>query len=283
MRVVKTRAELHREVSGARAAGKRIGFVPTMGALHEGHLSLIRLARSACNYTVVSIFVNPTQFGPNEDFLRYPRPIENDCRLLDAEQADLVYLPSVKEVYGDDAAVTVNPGPIGGLFEGAQRPGHFQGVLTVVAKLFNQVQPDVSVFGQKDAQQLFLIRKMVKDLDFPVEIIEGATVRSEAGLALSSRNAYLKVSERAEATRLHGALSAGRSYFDGGGRSLAEVKAVMSDAISALSVGGVDYLTAVGEHSFSEEEPLPDEIRLIGAIRLGSVRLIDNLQVRSSN
>ncbi len=264
---------------GFRRDGKRVGFVPTMGALHEGHLSLVRAARERSDRVAVSIFVNPLQFGPNEDYQRYPRNEEHDVELLRHEGVDVVYLPSVKAMYREGATVTVDPGHIAGIFEGQVRPGHFQGVLTVVAKFFHHVRPHLAVFGQKDAQQLFLIRQMAHDLDFPVEIVESDTVRDTDGLALSSRNVYLKSGERRRATVLYRALSAAKVAFEQGVRSLEQLQIAMKDVLVLEPDASVNYLTVVDEHTFKEVDPVPESARLIGAIRLGSVRLIDNLRV----
>jgi pantoate--beta-alanine ligase len=269
-------------LDGFRSAGRRLGFVPTMGALHDGHLSLIDKARAHSDVVVVSIFVNPTQFGPNEDYLKYPRPETKDLQLLTDRNVDVAYLPSVAVMYPSDASVTVDPGPVGSEFEGRFRPDHFRGVLTVVAKLFHQVRPTVAVFGSKDAQQLFLIRQMVRDLNFAIEIIEGETVREADGLALSSRNAYLKAAERSQATRLYRALSVARTAFKSGVRSLEQLKEAMIDSIAQDRVVSVDYITAVSRDTFVEIDPVPDESLLIGAVRIGSVRLIDNLVLKAA-
>ncbi len=262
-----------------RQAGKRVGFVPTMGALHEGHLSLVRAAREHSDRIIASIFVNPLQFGPNEDYLRYPRNEEHDIELLRHEGVDVVYLPSVQAMYREGETVTVDPGHIGHIFEGHVRPGHFRGVLTVVAKLFHQVCPHLAVFGQKDAQQLFLIRQMVRDLDFPVEIMESDTVRDTDGLALSSRNVFLKSGERGRAAVLYRALSAAKVAFDQGIRSFEQLRTAMQDVLVQEPDISADYLTVVDERTFKEVDPVPESARLIGAIRLGSVRLIDNVRV----
>jgi pantoate--beta-alanine ligase len=247
-----------------------------MGALHEGHLSLVNLARATCDCVVVSIFVNPTQFGPHEDFARYPRTPERDLDLLRTAGVNLVWLPAVSEMYREHSTITVDPGPVGVLYEGAARPGHFRGVLTVVAKLLNQVQPDVAVFGQKDAQQLFLIRRLVADLQFPVEIVAGETIREVDGLAKSSRNAYLKEGERGLAPTLFRALQAGVSCLASGARETTAIERAMLDEAQGANLV-LDYLTVVGEDDFVRPDTVTCEVRLIGAIRIGSVRLLDNL------
>jgi pantoate--beta-alanine ligase len=277
--IVRDRAEMTQRSLQLRRDGLQVGLVPTMGALHEGHLSLVRKARQHCDRIIVSIFVNPLQFGPNEDYLRYPRNEEHDIELLRGEGVDVVYVPAVATIYPKPAEITIDPGPTGQTFEGQVRPGHFRGVLTVVSKLFHHVQPQLAVFGQKDAQQIFLIRQMVSDLDFPVEIVESDTVRDTDGLALSSRNAYLKVAERKRATILYKALCRAESEYGNGVRSLAQLRSEMINVLAADPEAIPEYLTAVDEATFHEADPVSRHSRLIGAIRLGSVRLIDNIRV----
>ena len=279
MKVVTRLADLRAIIGEYRRDSRTVGFVPTMGALHEGHLSLVRLARERAQRCVVSSFVNPAQFGPQEDYGAYPRTPERDFELLTGEGVDVVFTPDTAEVYPEGTAVGVNPGPVGDVFEGAIRPGHFGGVLTVVAKLFHMVEPDVAVFGQKDAQQLFLIRRMVADLNFPVQIVEGDTVREADGLAHSSRNAYLSPVERAKAVVLFRALCAGEIAAESAGRSLRHVQEAMAKVTAAEAGFSLDYATAVSDASFSEEDPLPKPARLIIAGCLGPVRLIDNLRI----
>jgi len=248
-----------------------------MGALHIAHMSLVKIARAKADYSVVSIFVNPSQFAPNEDFERYPRTPEQDCELLAAEGVDLVFLPSRAEMYAENETVTIDPGVTAQSFEGRSRPTHFRGVLTVVAKLFGQVQPDFAVFGEKDAQQLFLVREMVRCLQFPIEIIAGETLRESDGLALSSRNRYLKKAERELATVLYDALTAGVLAFQSGERSLEEIRGSMREAINAVPEFEVDYFTVVNDDNFEEVDPVGERPRMIIAGRIGSVRLLDNL------
>jgi pantoate--beta-alanine ligase len=278
VKIVKDKASLRQEVQAVRKEGRTIGFVPTMGALHAGHLSLVKLCRKRTDYSVASIFVNPTQFGPNEDFDRYPRTPEQDCELLEAEGVDLIYLPEKGEMYGDREDITVDPGPKAMVFEGRMRPTHFRGVLTVVAKLFSQVQPDAAVFGEKDAQQLFLVREMVKNLSFPIEIVAGPTLREEDGLALSSRNRYLKKVERERACVLFHALEAGVAAYETGERSLHSIREAMYDVIDGVPEFHADYFTAIDDSSFEEVDPICENLRLIIAGRIGSVRLIDNMR-----
>lgn len=281
--VVETRAQLTAALDKVRANGGRIGLVPTMGALHEGHASLVRTARNRLrrptDALVVSIFVNPLQFGPNEDLARYPRTLETDLEVCAAEGADLVFVPSVDEVYpGGEPQVTVDPGPLAQVLEGRSRPTHFHGVLVVVAKLFGLVRPDLAVFGQKDFQQLVLVRRMAADLCMGVEVVGAETVREEDGLALSSRNRYLDAERRRAAVTLSRALLAGaRSGSLGPEQVLAAAAAVLQE--QAEGDGGVDldYL----ELTAPDLGPPPEsgEARLLVAARVGSTRLIDNIAV----
>ena len=276
MRVARRAEEIRALVSAERRAGRSIGLVPTMGALHAGHLSLVRLAHERCDFVVVSIFVNPLQFGPNEDFERYPRDTEGDLELLEGEGADLAFLPSEDEMYPPEATVRIAPGPLGEVFEGADRPGHFEGVCTVVGKLFNIVDPDVALFGQKDAQQVAVLKRMVVDLDFRVEIVVGPTVREGDGLALSSRNVYLSPKQREQALALPRSLQAGRDTFLETGDIVATEK-VMNDVLHAAEVEP-SYVGAVDPGTFElpgEEGP----VLLVVAARVGKTRLIDNMLI----
>ena len=260
-----------------RAAGRKIALVPTMGALHEGHRELIRHARRAPGATVtaVSIFVNPLQFGPSEDLDRYPRPLEADLEACREEGVELVFLPGVADMYPEGADTTVTPGRLGDELEGAVRPGHFAGVLTVVAKLFHIVAPDLAFFGEKDYQQLVLVKKMVRDLDFPLSVVGVPTVREPDGLALSSRNAYLSADERPRAATLHRALQAGSSVSARGPQAVLDAAREVLAAEPAIRV---DYL----EVRDPDLGPAPDVgmARLLVAARLGSTRLIDNIPVQ---
>ena len=282
MQIVREPSVIRERSKDFRLDGQTIGLVPTMGALHEGHLSLVRRARETCDRIMVSIFVNPTQFGPNEDYLRYPRNEEQDLEMLRSEDVDIAYLPSVAAMYQTGADITVDPGHLGHIFEGKIRPGHFRGVLTLVAKLFLQINPHSAIFGQKDAQQLFLIRQMVRDLNFPLTIIEAETIREADGLAMSSRNVFLKTAERKKTIALHNALGSAKAAFKTGVRSLVQLQAAMNDVIAEEQEIVADYLTAVSEDTFLEIDPVPDNARLIGAVRLGSVRLIDNLKLSAA-
>lgn len=270
-----TREELHHVLRTRRSAGERVGFVPTMGALHVGHASLMDRARTEVGQSgavVASIFVNPMQFAPGEDLDRYPRTLDADLELCAAHGVDVAFAPAVAEVYpGGDPQVTVEPGPLAGVLEGASRPTHFRGVLTVVAKLFGLVRPDVAVFGQKDYQQLTLIRRMVADLCMGVDVVGAETVREPDGLALSSRNRYLDADQRRQALALSAALAAARSAAPAGGAAaLAAAHAVLDDADGI----DLDYLQLTDP----ELGPVPGagSARMLVAARVGSTRLIDN-------
>ena len=275
MRVVRTIADVRAFYRNERPRGTRVAFVPTMGALHEGHLSLVRRAQEAADLVVVSIFVNPLQFGPTEDFDAYPRDENRDLSRLEEEGVKLVFLPAVDEIYPDGAVTTVHVhGPLADTLEGAARPGHFDGVATVVSKLFNVVDPHVAVFGQKDAQQLAVIRRMVRDLCYRAEVVVGATVREPDGLALSSRNAYLGSHERGAATALHRALRAGEAALGNGGPAVAE--AAMRTELDGAPGVEPDYAAAVDPYTF-EPPAGGGPVLLAVAARVGRTRLIDNV------
>ena len=268
---------LRDRVAGWKREGLRVGFVPTMGNLHAGHHSLVRLARKHADRVVASVFVNPTQFGPGEDFDRYPRTPEEDAAGLAEAGCDLLWLPSVEAMYpfGAANAVQVRVPGITGVLEGARRPGHFDGVATVVSRLFNQVQPDLAAFGRKDYQQLAVIRYMVRDLAFPIGLIAGDTVREADGLAMSSRNRYLSADERARAPTIHAALVAMRDGL-AGGRGRADLEA---EARARLEQAGfvVDY-AVVRTPELAEPDPGSGRRVALVAARLGTTRLIDNIE-----
>lgn len=272
MKVVRTKAELRAELAGL--TGRR-ALVMTMGALHGGHLALVEAARQHADHVVVSIYVNPLQFGPGEDFAAYPRQLEADVALL-ADKADLVFAPSDAEMYPQAPLVRLDPGPVARVLEGATRPGHFAGVLQVVNKVMNLVRPDVAVFGQKDAQQLALIRTMVRDLDMGIEILPVPIVRDSDGVARSSRNTYLTTQERTEARTLSQALAAGRAAAgDGPAAALAAADAVLAGVVAIRR----DYLVLVDPTTF---QPVTANARvglLAVAAWVGSTRLIDNMLV----
>ena len=271
--------ELRREVGRWRKEGKRVGFVPTMGALHEGHLSLVGLARGHADHVVASVFVNPTQFGPNEDFTRYPRQPERDAGMLEQAGCDLLFLPEVETMYPPGNTVFVDLGSPSEGLEGHFRPGHFRGVATVVALLFNLVQPDVAVFGEKDAQQLAVVRKLVRDLHFPVEIVAAPTIREEDGLAMSSRNAYLSAEERRAAAVLSRSLRAAEAAIAAGERRGDEVRRILSRMLNSEPLARVEYAEVVDAETFQPVETLKGRLVLPLAVRVGGTRLIDNLQL----
>ena len=284
-RISDLRAEL------TRHSGKSIGFVPTMGALHEGHLSLVKMSKTACDVTVVSIFVNPTQFGPNEDLSKYPRSIEEDCRMLESAGVDIIFLPTVAEMYPatfasfsvNSATTFVDVEGITDEFEGAIRPGHFRGVATVVASLFHIVSPKKAFFGQKDAQQVAVIKKMSHDLHFPLEIIVGETVREADGLAMSSRNRYLSAEDRKKALSLSKALLRIKELV-AGGTSFDEARNQGEKIFSETAMDGVlEYLDFVHPETFTKISSFKDADSAIAVIaaRIGTTRLIDNVVLHS--
>lgn len=274
MRTVTTRSELARALEslpGSRA------LVMTMGALHEGHLTLVRRARDLADHVLVSIYVNPLQFGPGEDFDAYPRDLAADLALLEPEGVDLVFAPTDEVVYPRTPLVRIDPGPVGSILEGATRPGHFAGVLQVVHKILCLTRPDVALFGRKDAQQLALVTTMVEDLDVPVRIVPVEIVRDDDGVARSSRNAYLSEGERVRARALVGALTAGAAAADRGpDAALAAARAVLDGAEGVE----LDYLVLVDPSTFTDLPPGASEGLLAVAARVGTTRLIDNAIVR---
>jgi pantoate--beta-alanine ligase len=257
--------------------GRRVALVPTMGALHEGHLSLVDLARERADVLVVSVFVNPAQFGPHEDFDRYPRDLERDVRLLAGRGASIVFAPDTRTMYPEPLMTTVTMRGITDDLEGAHRPGHFDGVLTIVAKLFHVVQPDVAVFGQKDAQQAAAIRRMVADLDFPIEVVVSPTVREPDGLALSSRNAFLSAADRREALALHAALDRADSLAREGVDDADRLLEAMREELSRHPALVVDYVAIVERDSFRPVRRLSGPTVAAVAARVGDTRLIDNV------
>jgi pantoate--beta-alanine ligase len=267
---------LRKLVGEARSHGRTIGFVPTMGALHAGHLSLVRLARREARFVVVSIFVNPLQFAAGEDFERYPRSYEEDARALETEAADLLYLPDVEHFYSKDFSTHVDVDVVSEGGEGAERPGHFRGVATVVAKLFLQVAPDVACLGRKDLQQVAVIRRMVRDLDFPIRLVVGETVREADGLALSSRNAYLTADQRKQAVLFPRALFAAQATAHAGERDPTAIERAARDALTQAGFS-IDYVEVVEPETMKRPPRIGATTALAAAIRLGKTRLIDNV------
>jgi pantoate--beta-alanine ligase len=269
--------DIRAALRAARREGKRIGLVPTMGALHEGHLSLVRAARSKCDVIAVSIFVNPTQFGPNEDYSKYPRTFDNDCELLQKEGVDSVFAPSVEEMYPGGAATYVIVEGMTDRLCGRSRPGHFRGVTTVVSKLFHIVEPDLAFFGQKDAAQVAIIKRMVRDLNMPVEIVVCPIVRESDGLAMSSRNAYLTAEQRKSALVLSRALRRVQQAFDQGERNAAKLIEAGKQVIAEEPWVRLDYLEIVDPETLEEVEIMSSKTLIAVAGFLGTTRLIDNV------
>ena len=280
MITLQSERELRHAVAKWRAEGERIGFVPTMGALHAGHLSLLKLARQHASRVVVSIFVNPTQFGPGEDFASYPRTPEHDAEQLAEAGCDLLFLPEVEAIYppGSTTRVRVD-GPSEG-FEGEFRRGHFEGVATVVAGLFGLVRPDVAVFGEKDAQQLAVVRALVRDLHFGIEILPAPIVRETDGLAMSSRNVFLSAEERRSATVLHRALEVARALIDAGERNAERVLAALRRVVAEEPRVELEYAAAVAADTFRALSHLSGEVVVPLAARVGTTRLLDNIRLR---
>ena len=277
MQIIERIEPLRLALDEPRRSGKGIALVPTLGALHEGHLALVDRARERAQIVVMSLFVNPLQFGPGEDFARYPRDREGDAKLAQSRGVDILFAPQPDEIYRSGRAISVVPTSLATRWDGAARPGHFTGVLTVVAKLFNIVQPNVAIFGQKDIQQVTIIRAMVIDLDFPIQIIVAPTVREADGVALSSRNAYLSSADRKRARVLSRAIFAMRDAFDAGERSVAALEKLGNAVIAAEGSVEVEYL-AVMDADTLEPAPAaaPGSIVAVAA-RVGSTRLIDNV------
>lgn len=275
---IPTIAELRFTLDTHRAAGRSVGFVPTMGYLHAGHASLMDAARASTDVVVTSIFVNPLQFAPTEDLAAYPRDLERDTALAEEHGVDLLFVPTVDEMYPGGAVRTnVHVAEVSEPLDGASRPGHFDGVATVVAKLFAIVGPCRAFFGEKDFQQLGVVRRMVLDLSFPVDVVGCPTVREADGLAMSSRNAYLTPEERAAAPVVHAALQAGRAAIDAGERDPAKVSALMADLVTAEPLAQLDYAEVVDAATLQVPERLAGSLRLLAAARFGKARLIDNL------
>ncbi len=280
MRVVESPKDMQRICEELRLAGETIGLVPTMGAFHEGHLSLMRAARESCSQVVVSLFVNPTQFGPGEDLEKYPRTFKQDSALAEQIGVDFMFAPSDKAMYPDGYATYVNVERLTEVMCGAARPTHFRGVTTVVAKLFNIVRPHKAFFGQKDAQQALVIRRMVEDLNMGIEIVELPIVREPDGLAMSSRNQYLAPEERKEAVVLHKSLREARRLIESGERDAGRIVEVMEQTIGTAPHAEIDYIAAVDSSTLEPLVKLEGETLIALAVRIGSARLIDNIKLR---
>ncbi len=263
----------------ARSSGSRVGLVPTMGSLHEGHLSLIRIARGAADLLVVSVFVNPTQFGEGEDYESYPRDLGRDMELLGKEGVDVVFAPSAEEMYPEGYSTYVDVEGLTSVLCGRTRPGHFRGVTTVVTKLLNSVRPDFAVFGEKDYQQAAVVRKMVADLNMGVEIVLAPTVREKDGLAMSSRNAYLTDRERRDASVIYQSLLMAREMVASGNSDTPAVKSAVRQMIENKSTAEVEYVSAVDPETLEELDEIEGEAVIAVAVRFGRARLIDNMRV----
>jgi len=280
MQIIRSPKVMRNICAGLKRKGRIIGFVPTMGYLHKGHVNLIRIAKKKADVLVVSIFVNPTQFGPKEDFTKYPRDFKRDGFLLDKEGCNFVFAPRIKEMYPEGYLTYVNVEKITHKLEGAIRPGHFQGVTTVVAKLFNIVQPDVAVFGQKDAQQAVVLKKMVDDLNYGIKLIIAGTVRERDGLALSSRNVYLSEEERKQAKVLYQALRLAKSMIKKGERSPTKIVSKMNKLIDKQPLADIDYVAITDACTLELLNKLRGEVLISLAVRVGKTRLIDNIKIR---
>ncbi|MCW0196871.1 pantoate--beta-alanine ligase [Sphingopyxis sp.] len=278
MQIIRDIAMLRRAVSALKQGGKSVALVPTMGALHDGHLSLVRMGRRVADHVVVSIFVNPTQFGPNEDFAAYPRDEDRDAALLVEAGVALLWAPDVGTMYPAGHSTHIEVAELGADYCGAARPGHFDGVATIVSKLFNQVRPDIAIFGEKDWQQLAIIRRMARDLDFALDILGAPIARDADGLALSSRNAYLSKEQRGAAIAFPGALkAAAKAIADGA--NVAEALAKAEADIVAGGFDSVDYVALADADSLERLTIFRKPARLLAAARMGKTRLIDNLAV----
>lgn len=276
--LLKNKAALRKFIKSAKKDGKTIALVPTMGALHAGHASLIKKARQLADAVVVSVFVNPTQFGPNEDFAKYPRTLKEDLLVCQEMGADAVFAPQPKEMYFDDRSAWVNEEALSRFLCGARRIGHFKGVCTVVSKLFNLVQPDFACFGKKDAQQLLILERMVRDLDFPIKVVECPLIREKSGLALSSRNKYLSPEEKKEALVLSRSLKAAKDAV-AKGKSAAETKKLIAKIIATSPLAKIDYISVCDRETLEEVKAFKkgQKILVALAVYFGTTRLIDNV------
>ena len=280
MIIIKNIFELRNVLNRTRAKGKTIGFVPTMGAFHEGHLSLMRVAKKDNDLCVVSIYVNPTQFGPKDDFKKYPRDLQRDSSMAKKENVDILFVPSDNVIYSKSYLTYIDVKNISQPLCGRFRPGHFKGVATVVAKLLNIVQPDVMYLGQKDAQQVAVLKKMVEDLNFPVKVSVVATRRETDGLAMSSRNKYLSPQDRQEAVVLYKALQQAIRMIQKGERSQAKIKAAIRFLITSQSSGEIQYVECVDADNLAELKRLQGNVLIALAVFFGKTRLIDNVFIR---
>lgn len=282
MKVIESVSDMKQWANKQRSRGVRIGFVPTMGFLHEGHLSLMRIAREDCDLLVVSIFVNPTQFAPGEDFDRYPRDFNRDKELCEQEEVSILFFPSREEMYPSGHRTYVITDQLSQVLCGRSRPTHFKGVTTIVCKLFNIVEPHVAVFGQKDAQQAIILKRMVKDLNMDVQIIVGPIIREPDGLAMSSRNKYLSETERREATVLYQSLKMAENEFIQN-KSMIQSKPKIKEMIEKNSSGNIDYIEIVDAETLDEPTPESQNILIALAVYFGKTRLIDNVLINRTD
>lgn len=276
MKLIHTVSEVSDAIAAARREGKTVGLVPTMGALHEGHLTLVRGARQDCGFVGVSIFVNPTQFGPSEDFSRYPRTLDTDSQVCREAGVDLIFAPDAREMYPEGFDSWVDVGGVTEMLEGESRPGHFRGVTTVCLKLFNIFQADRAYFGMKDYQQLQVIKKMVRDLNVPTGIVPVEIVREHDGLALSSRNRYLSPRERKAALILRDAIATAKSEFDNGERNARTIEQVVQAQLDSEPLASTDYAVVVDAETLLPVETIERPVVVLLAVRIGATRLIDN-------
>ncbi len=275
-------SHMQRIADETRASGRRIAVVPTMGYLHDGHLSLIRIAKQHSDVVITTVFVNPAQFGPSEDFERYPRDLSHDTTLATSAGTEYIFTPDTKAMYGSDHHTYVNIEQLDSILEGKSRPGHFRGVATVVAKVFNITRPHVAVFGQKDAQQVVVVRQMIKDLNFDIKLVVAPTVREPDGLAMSSRNTYLTPKQRAEAPVLYQSLKQADQLIRGGVSDASTVLSEMTELITSRSSGVIDYISIAHGETLEELQSCKDRrpILVSLAVRFDATRLIDNIMVR---
>jgi len=278
--IIKSPRKMQTLSDSIRSDGKIIGLVPTMGALHDGHLRLVEIARSRADMVVVSIFVNPAQFGPGEDFRKYPRSFKEDCLKLEAVGANVVFNPSVGNIYPEGFSTFIDPGRIGEILEGARRPGHFRGVATICAKLFNIVKPHFAVFGQKDGQQLAVIRKMARDLNFDLEIVKGPIVRTKGGVAMSSRHAYLSASDLKKAEVIKRSLDLAVSMIKKGARNSKTIEKQMRNLIFSMPGVKIDYISFNRWDDLKKLTRLSGEVMISLVVVIGGVRLLDNAIIR---
>lgn len=280
---ITTISEMNQVIQVLKKEQKQIGFVPTMGALHDGHLSMVKTALANNDITVVSVFVNPLQFGPNEDFDAYPRDIDRDQEKLEVLDADYIFCPSVSEMYPEPLTISLKVNRMGEVLEGAKRPGHFDGVVTVVNKLFNIIRPDTAYFGKKDAQQLAIIEKMVAEFNHPIEIIGVDTIRESDGLAKSSRNVYLTEQERQEAVHLYQSLLKAKELYDTGERKSATIIAAIQKYLTENTSGSIEDIAVYSYPELVEQTQITNQIFISLAVKFSKARLIDNIIIKGEN